>query len=115
MLRKTTTSFKNSVQSLLGSLPLQSTAFKEGRIDEIRLAMLACLGEAGARHFPHVERRIRFSGDVEGLWFLRGDVLAAVAMTHGEAHARKRIERITAMFKGLIPEGLNSRPSPLGD
>jgi hypothetical protein len=115
MLRKTTTSFKNSVQSLLGSLPLQSAAVKEGRIEEIRVAMLVCLGEAGARRFPHIERRIRFSGDVEGLWFLRGDVLAAVAITHGESHARKKIERITGMFKGLIPDGLNSRPSPLGD
>ena len=103
------------MQSLLGALPLQSAAAKEGRIEEIRQAMLACLGEAGTRRFPHVERRIRFSGDVEGLWFLRGDVLAAVAITHGEAHARKKIDRITAMFKGLIPDGLNSRPSPLND
>lgn len=115
MLRKTSASFRNSVQSLLGSWPLQLTSVKEGRIEEIRQAMLACLGDAGARQFPHIERRIRFSGDVEGLWFLRGDVLGAVAITHGEAHARKKIERITAMFKGLIPDGLNSRPSPLGD
>jgi hypothetical protein len=115
MLRKTTTSFRNSVQSLLGSLPLQSVAVKEGRIEEIRQSMVSCLGDAGARRFPNIERRIRFSGDVEGLWFLRGDVMAALAITHGEANARRRMERITAMFKGLIPDHMNSRPSPLGD
>lgn len=115
MLRKTTTSFRNSVQSLLSALPLQTAAVKEGRVEEIRLAMLDCLGEAGIRQFPHIERRIRFTGDVEGLWFLRGDVLGAIALTQGEAYARKRIDRITAMFKGLIPDGLNSRPSPLSD
>lgn len=114
MLRKTSTTFRNSVQSLLGALPRVS-AGKEHRVEEIRVAMLTCLGDTGAERFPHVERRVRLTGDVEGLWFLRSDLLAAVAMTHGELYARKKLDKITAMFQGLIPSSLNSRPSPLED
>lgn len=114
MLRKTTASFKNSMQSLLSVLP-QSAAVREGRIEEIRQAMIDCLGDSAALRYPQLERRIRFSVDVEGLWFLRGDVLSALASTYGEPSARKRLDRVTLMFKGLIPDGLNSRPTPLGD
>lgn len=115
MLRKTTTSFRHSVQSLLSVLPRRAEAVKESRLEEIRFAMLSCLGEAGVRRFPNMERRIRFSGDVEGLWFLRGDLLSAVATLTGEAHARRKIDEITNLFRGLLPDGMNSRPSPLGD
>jgi hypothetical protein len=47
------------------------------------------------------------------LWYLRGDLMAALAAMHGEVAARQRIAAITAMFHGLVPESLNSRPSPL--
>ena len=32
---------------------------------------------------------IRYAGDVQGLWFLRGDLMAALASSHGEAAARE--------------------------
>jgi hypothetical protein len=39
--------------------------------------------------------------------------MAALAAMHGEMAAREKIASITAQFRGLLPSGLNSRPSPL--
>ena len=40
-------------------------------------------------------------------------VMAALAAIHGEGTARDQVAKVTAMFQGLLPNGLNSRPSPL--
>lgn len=85
----------------------------ESSIEDIREAMLETLGEAGARHFQQVTRRIRYANDIQGLWYLRGDLMAALAAMHGEAQARQQISALNAMFQGLLPGSLNSRPSPL--
>ena len=39
--------------------------------------------------------------------------MAALAAMHGELAARKMIASITSQFRGLLPNGLNSRPSSL--
>jgi hypothetical protein len=75
--------------------------------------MLAALGEAGSKHFPQITRRIRYANDVQALWYLRGDLMAALAAMHGEMAAREKVAGVTDMFRGLLPSGLNSRPSPL--
>ena len=75
--------------------------------------MLSTLGESGAKQFPHVARRVRYATDVQALWYLRGDLMAALAALHGEAVARQKVQRISDMFQGLLPGGMTSRPSPL--
>ncbi|RYY84041.1 MAG: hypothetical protein EOO24_38165 [Comamonadaceae bacterium] len=84
-------------------------------MEDIREAMLGLLGEGGPKQFPHVTRRIRYANDVQGLWYLRGDLMAAIASTQGEAAAREQVQRITRMFHGLLPTSLTSRASPLMD
>ena len=75
--------------------------------------MLALLGEGteavrrtspAASATPTTSRR---------LWYLRGDLMAALAAIQGEAAAREKVAGITRMFQGLLPGSLNSRPSPL--
>ena len=39
--------------------------------------------------------------------------MAALAAIHGEMTARKKVAAVTEMFHGLLPNGLNSRSSPL--
>ena len=51
--------------------------------------------------------------DIQALWYLRGDLMAALAAMHGEVAARQKVAAVTQMFQGLLPNGLNSRPSPL--
>jgi hypothetical protein len=104
---------RSSIYGLLGNPVAPSESMLETGAEDIREAMLMLLGETGPRHFPQITRRIRYANDVQALWYLRGDLMGALAAMHGEAAARKQVASVTAMFKGLLPNGLNSRPSPL--
>jgi len=104
---------RSSIYGLLGNPSPPSESVLENRTEDIRQAMLDMLGEPGARQFAQVTRRVRYANDVNALWYLRGDVMAALSAMHGEAKARELISRLTDMFHGLLPAGLTSRPSPL--
>jgi hypothetical protein len=82
-------------------------------IEDIRSAMLELITAVEAARFPQLTRRISYAGDVQGLWFLRGDLMAALANSHGEAAAREKLETLSELFEDLLPGGLRSRPSPL--
>ncbi|WP_427912151.1 hypothetical protein ACPWT1_16080 [Ramlibacter sp. MMS24-I3-19] len=81
--------------------------------EDIRTSMLELLGHGGFSRFPQLTRRIRYAGELQGLWYLRGDLMAAVASMYGEAIARERLREVSELFQGLLPGGLSSRPSPL--
>lgn len=104
---------RNSIYGLLGhpAAPTESTL--QNGTEDIREAMLTLLGESGPQRFPQVIRRIRYANDIQALWYLRGDLMAALATLHGEIEARRKVQAITDMFNGLLPGSLNSRPSPL--
>ena len=104
---------KSSIYGLLGNPLPPSESVLETGTEDIRESMLAVLGDRGHKHFPHVTRRIRYANDVQALWYLRGDLMAALAAMHGEMQARQKVASVTEMFEGLLPNGLNSRPSPL--
>ena len=102
-----------SVYGLLGNPPAPTDSLLDEGTEDVRESMLASLGPGGARHFPQITRRIRYANDIHALWYLRGDLMAALANMHGENVARQKIASISAQFQGLLPGGLSSRPSPL--
>jgi hypothetical protein len=104
---------KESIFGLLGSALTPSDSTLHDGTEDIREAMLETLGEAGSKQFPNVIRKIRYADDIQALWYLRGDLMASLAAIHGEAGARQRIASITDQFRGLLPRGQMSRPSPL--
>jgi hypothetical protein len=104
---------RNSIYGLLGNPAAPSDSMIETGTEDIREAMLALLGESGTKQFPNVTRRVRYANDIQALWYLRGDLMAALAATQGEAAARQKVLQITDMFHGLLPGNLSSRPSPL--
>jgi hypothetical protein len=104
---------RNSIYGLLGNPAAPTDSILESGLEDIREAMLGLLGEAGKTQFANVTRRIRYANDIQALWYLRGDLMAALAATKGEAAARQQVHGITQMFNGLLPGSLNSRPSPL--
>lgn len=106
-------SLRQSIYGLLGNPVLPSESVLDSGTEDIREAMLSLLAEAGGRQFANVTRRVRYANDIQALWYLRGDLLAALASVHGEMAAREKLQRITRMFHGLLPASLNSRPSPL--
>lgn len=104
---------RSSIYGLLGNPVAPSESILEAGTEDIRESMLSLLGQAGFKQFAQVTRRIRYASDVNTLWYLRGDLMAALAAMHGERSARESISSITSMFQGLLPGGLSSRPSPL--
>ena len=111
-MRRLTENLKSSVMALLGSGEVTS-AVLETRTEDIRELILDELGEFGENAYPQIFRRVRYAKDVQGLWYMRGSVMTVLAAMHGETAAREKIARISDKFKGLLPRGLSSRPSPL--
>ena len=106
-------SVRVNLYGLLGHAvdPTESTL--DAGVEDIRSSMLDLLGNGGFARFPQLTRRIRYAGELQGLWYLRGDLMAALASMHGEAIARERLRDVSDLFQGLLPGGLSSRPSPL--
>jgi hypothetical protein len=104
---------RNSIYGLLGNPSAPSNSILEINTEEIREAMLNVLGDAGQKNFPNVSRRIRYASDLQALWYLRGDLMGALAALYSESVARDKVASITDHFHGLLPSGLSSRPSPL--
>jgi hypothetical protein len=104
---------RSSIYGLLGNpVPLSDSRLETG-VEDVRESMLDLLGASGPKQFPAVVRRIRYAADIQALWYLRGDLMAALAALHGERTAREKIASVTDMFSGLLPGSLHSRPSPL--
>ncbi|GAC1601026.1 MAG: hypothetical protein NVS3B2_03660 [Ramlibacter sp.] len=104
---------RNSIYGLLGNPAPPSDSTLENSTEDIREAMLELLGETGQRNFPHITRRLRYATDVHALWYLRGDLMGALADLHSESVARKKVAEISDRFHGLLPGSLSTRPSPL--
>jgi len=101
------------MQSLFSGQPGSDDARLQAALEDIRRAMLECLGEAAALAYPVVRLRVTYANDLQDLWYLRGDVMEAVASVDGEALARRKLTQVSDMFRGHLPKGLVSRPSPL--
>jgi len=100
------------MQSLFNGLTGGDDARFQSVLDDVRCAMLASLDGGGS---TVIRSRVTYAHDLHDLWYLRGDVMAAIAAIDGELIARKKLIQISNMFKGHLPRGLSSRPSPLGD
>lgn len=103
------------MQSLFNGLTGSDDARFQSVLDDVRHAMLDSLEQSGAVVSTSVRSRVTYANDLQDLWYLRGDVMAAISAMDGELVARRKLLQISDMFKGHLPRGLSSRPSPLGD
>jgi hypothetical protein len=74
--------------------------------EPIRQAMLAALGEDGARHNPQLYSRLSALHDPLALWYARGDVVAVLSQLHGEAKAVATVQELLPFFKGVLPRSM---------
>lgn len=79
---------------------------KTGRI---RTAMLSLLQVHTGQNVQRLMQRVRFAEDVEALWYLRQDLLAALSEADGELEARRQVKQINCMFKGGLPNTMGPR------
>lgn len=76
------------------------------RLDDIRQAMLDALGQGADFFLSSLERQVMFAPDAEALWYLRPELLRALARAEGEPAARQKLAAISALFEGLLPPAL---------
>ena len=84
------------------------------RVEAVRAAMLKSLeGAQQSELLETVIRRLTWAPQAQTLWYLRSEMMTLLSNQHGELEARKRLQVISDMFRGLLPAGQKSRPSPL--
>lgn len=94
-MRWAKTSLRNS---FFGWLAHQPAAQPSERLEEIRKAMLALLEQSPNGNNSAVERKLLFAHDIDALWYLRIDLMTALAEARGESVALTCIVDITRMF-----------------
>jgi hypothetical protein len=85
-------------------------------VEKIRASMLATLadgGSAGDRPY-RLKSRIQHAPDAQGLWALRGELMAVLASVQGEARAVGKLLQLTSLFREVLPQGLASNLSHPG-
>lgn len=66
----------------------------------LELLLLEGMGMDEATHLGLL-RRIRYARDLEALWYLRPELVRALAAQHGERVARARVNELCCHFGGL--------------
>jgi hypothetical protein len=87
----------------------------ENALENIREAMLSGLEFSSATEASKLEMKVTYAQNLQDLWYLRGDLMAAIAAVDGEASARQKLTEISEMFRGLLPRSLATRPRRLMD
>lgn len=112
-VRWTASFLMSGVQSLFGNRPTGNPSRMQKAIREIRTSMLECLSQYGVSNKTSLHMRVAYANDIQDLWYLRGDVMAVIASTDGEVAAKRKMEKISTRFRGLLPRALAARSSPL--
>lgn len=84
--------------SFFGWLANQPATEPSARIEDIRKAMLHLLEQSPDGANSAIERRVLFAHDLDDLWYLRPDLMNAIAAVRGEFVARTCLAEITRLF-----------------
>jgi hypothetical protein len=75
----------------------------------IRAAMLSALEEhCGEKHFD-TQMDITFASDLAQLWYMRPNLMRAIASCRDEAVAQAALQKITVLFRGYYSAASESK------
>ena len=95
--------------SFWGIFGFESRAPSSTVLESVRGAMLRVLdAHGGADHFQ-LDMKISDAKDIATLWYLRPELMHAIAASEGEAAARLCIASVTELFQGYQPGGGGTR------
>jgi hypothetical protein len=103
-MRRIPSSLRDSFWAWLGCAD-PDTGHAEA-LGRVRQGMLELLGDGAELTHDALVQRIRHAREAEALWYVRHDLLVALAEVHGEAAARQSIASLNALFSGLLPASL---------
>jgi hypothetical protein len=100
-----------SIYSLLGKPPPAEAPAEAFRMESVRQAMLDVAMAVGLeRLHPELVRQIVYAVDIQALWYVRSNLMTAIASEHGETFAEEKIAGISDLFEGLLPQNLRYQP-----
>ena len=102
-MRWAKTSLRNS---FLGWKANKAVIDPSDRMEELRKAMLQVLEDGVAANNATLERKLLFARNIEELWYVRPELMNAIASGLGESAARARMVQITDMFE----PGISGKP-----
>lgn len=91
---------RQSFWALLGS---QETETPRVVVERVRLAMRCAVEEHLGRDVEPLQSQLAYAQDLESLWYLRPELMNAIAAECGEAQARNCLMGLTSLFKGHHP------------
>ena len=113
-VRRIATKVLDSIYSWLGTEVPESQAVDDERLEAIRDHMLHLLQSVDrAKRHRDLRQRIYCAPEATALWYLRAELMQVLCSCEGERIARQRLLVLSRLFRGTLPEGLRSRPSPL--
>lgn len=108
------TSLISTFQGILAAHGGKKVVQRAHRLEAIREAMLDRLADEMGPGFSPLERSVLLAPDLQTLWYLRPELLMVIGAARGETAARATVGQISAMFDGMLPQGLcsgRSRPA----
>jgi hypothetical protein len=100
-------------ESFIAMLGMEVSDTSDVVIERVRLAMLFAMDEHCTQDYVKLDMAIRFANDLTGLWYIRPDLMHAIASCKGESTAQNALRRITNLFKGHFSSANESRFSTL--
>jgi len=94
-MRRAKTSLRNSFFGWMAHQPAEQPSERQ---EDIRKAMLQAIEQSLDGKNSAIERKVLFAHDLDALWYLRPDLMTAIAATIGESAAHTCLEEITRMF-----------------
>jgi hypothetical protein len=82
----------------------------DGRVEAIRGAMLDLLMEIKANQTTKIWKDVDHANDAQSLWHLRSDLSRLLGESVGEQDARMKMDRITELFRDVVP--ISQMPAP---
>jgi hypothetical protein len=101
----------DSAWSLIDDEKNQWSMFAHARrhvtcVAEVRYRIIETLEHEGLPYDDKLMRKVFTISDIEGLWFLRTDIMHDLSLRFGEQEAQTIMGDITPLFVGLVPESM---------
>ncbi len=109
-MRWAKTSLRNS---FFGWMANESVAETNGDLEAIRQVMLHALAQNQDGLNSTVERKLLFAHDIDQLWYVRPELMTAIAESRGEAEANRCLADITRRFEDHAPGRFKRKGRPV--
>ena len=109
-MRWAKTSLRNSFFGWMANEPV---AQSNDDLEAIRKLMLQALEQNQDGLNSTVERKLLFAQDIDQLWYVRPELMTAIAASRGEAIANRCLTDITRQFEQSSPDRFKPKGRPV--